>query len=271
MKPDEPTGAETSSQEPTMTRADFLTATGKSIVLIGLGAAGYASWNNLTSRLAKRKMTPVRGYPSSPWYSMAIDLTACIGCGRCVNACCTENDVPPDHFRTWIERYVVKNDGTVLIDCPDGGREGFPNDIPEDDVAKAFFMPKLCNHCDDSPCIQVCPVGATFRSDEGVVLIDYDYCIGCRYCIQACPYGSRFWNPKKRTADKCTLCYHRIKKGQVPACVEVCPVHARIFGDLTDPESPISKFCRENPVMPLKPHLKTGAKVVYKGLSKEVV
>ncbi|MBS1718004.1 MAG: 4Fe-4S dicluster domain-containing protein [Armatimonadetes bacterium] len=203
---------------------------------------------------------------------MAVDLTTCIGCGKCVDACCTENDVPPEHFRTWVERYVVKKDGSVVIDSPDGGRDGFTDASDSDsDVEKAFFVPKLCNHCDDSPCIQVCPVGATFRTEEGVVLVDYDYCVGCRYCIQACPYGSRFWNEKKKTADKCTLCYHRIKKGQQPACVSVCPVNARIFGDLTDPESPLSKFIKSNPVMTLKPHLKTGAKVVYKGLSKEVV
>ena len=108
-------------------------------------------------------------------------------------------------------------------------------------------------------------------TEEGVVLVDYDYCIGCGYCIQACPYGSRFWNPKRKTADKCTLCYHRIKKGKLPACVEVCPVEARIFGDLSDHESPISKFNRENAMMAIKPNLKTGAKVLYKGLTKEVV
>ncbi|MDR3691412.1 MAG: 4Fe-4S dicluster domain-containing protein [Fimbriimonas sp.] len=269
-KEDQPTETSPSADQG-MTRADFLTATGKSVVLLMAGAAGYASWNSLTSRLAQRKLTPIRGYPSSPWYSMAVDITACIGCGKCVDACCAENDVPAEHFRTWVERYIVKKDGEVVIDSPNGGKDGFTDTVPEDQISKAFFMPKLCNHCDESPCIQVCPVGATFLSPEGVVLIDYEYCIGCGYCIQACPYGSRFWNPNKHTADKCTLCYHRITKGQLPACVEVCPVKARIFGNLADPDSPISKFCRENPVMTLKPQLRTGAKVVYKGLSKEVV
>ncbi len=265
MTPEEKPG------ENTMTRTDFLASAAKSAVLIGLGAGGYASFNSLTSKLAKRKLTPVRGYPNSTWYSMAIDITTCIGCGKCVEACCTENDVPPEHFRTWVERYVVKNNGEVLIDSPEGGKNGFPDDIPESDIAKSFFMPKMCNHCDESPCIQVCPVGATFLSPEGVVLVDYEYCIGCCYCIQSCPYGSRFWNPKRHTADKCTLCYHRITKGKLPACVEVCPVKARIFGNLADPNSEISKFCRDNAVMTLKPHLKTGAKVFYKGLTKEAV
>jgi tetrathionate reductase subunit B len=260
-----------SEEKQEMTRGEFLRGTGRTILLIGAGAAGYASWSSLTSRLTGPKPKGVRGYPNSPWYSMAIDIDACIGCGHCVAACSKENDVPKEHFRTWIERYIVKEDNSVLISSPNGGMDGFPNDVPEDQVAKGFFVPKLCNHCDESPCIQVCPVGATFRSEEGVVLVDYDWCVGCRYCIQACPYGSRFWNEEKRTADKCTLCYHRIKKGLKPACVEVCPVKARVFGDLTDPKSEISKFCRDNDVMTLKPNLKTGAKVVYKGLSKEVV
>ncbi len=165
----------------------------------------------------------------------------------------------------------MKEDGSVTITSPQGGINGFGDDIDAADVVRSYFVPKLCNHCDDSPCTQVCPVGATFETKEGAVVIDYDWCIGCRYCIQACPYGSRFWNPVKNTADKCTLCYHRIKKGLLPACVEVCPTGARIFGDLSDDESPVSKFTRENATMVMKPHLKTGAKVAYKGLSKEVV
>ena len=241
-----------------MTRSEFLRGAGRTILVVGAGAAGYASWSNLTSRLTLPKRKGAHGYPGSPWYSMAIDIEACIGCGHCVEACSKENKVPEGHFRTWIERYIVKNDGTVLISSPNGGMDSFPDDVPDDQIARAFFVPKLCNHCDDSPCTQVCPVGATFRTDEGVVLVDYNWCVGCRYCIQACPYGSRFWNEERRTADKCTLCYHRITKGEQPACVDVCPVKARVFGDLTDPKSPISKFCKENAVMTLKPHLKTG-------------
>jgi len=254
-----------------VTRSEFLTALGKGAVFVTMAAGGYASWTRLTGNIARPRATNASGYPGSPWYAMSIDIEKCIGCGLCVEACAKENNVPDGHYRTWIERYVVKDDGTVQISSPNGGMNGFENDVPEDGVQKSFFVPKLCNHCTDSPCTQVCPVGATFMTDDGVVLVDYDYCIGCGYCIQACPYGSRFWNPEKKTADKCTLCYHRIKKGKLPACVEVCPVEARIFGDLSDEESPISKFNRENAMMAIKPHLKTGAKVLYKGLSKEVV
>lgn len=252
-----------------VTRLQFLRQAGKSALLIGTGAAGYAAWTKATTALVRKN--PQGTDKSGHKYSMAIDIEKCIGCGKCVEACSKENNVPADHFRTWIERYVVKTDGTVLISSPDGGINGFQNDIPDKDIEKAFFVPKLCNHCEDSPCTQVCPVGATFKTDDGVVVIDYDWCVGCRYCIQACPYGSRFWNPIRNTADKCTLCYHRISKGLVPACVEVCPVGARVFGDLNDPESPISKFKKDNAVMTLKPNLKTGAKVLYKGLTEEVV
>ncbi|RIK01573.1 MAG: 4Fe-4S ferredoxin [Armatimonadetes bacterium] len=253
-----------------VSRAEFLKGVGRSAVLIGLGAAGYATWNRVTSKLARERELTKR--PSQgPWYAMAVDIEKCIGCGRCVVACSKENNGPEGHFRTWIERYVITKDGRVLISSPNGGMDGFSDDMPESDIERAFFVPKLCNHCETSPCTQVCPVGATFLTDDGVVLVDYEWCVGCRYCIQACPYGSRFWNRTKRTADKCTMCFHRIQKGLQPACVEVCPTGARIFGDTNDPESPISVFMRENATMTLKPHLRTGAKLAYKGLSKEVV
>ena len=93
--------------------------------------------------------------------------------------------------------------------------------------------------------MQVCPTGATFKTEDGVVVIDHTYCIGCQYCVQACPYGARFFNAELEVTDKCTWCYHRITKGLLPACVEVCPVGARIFGDRNDKESPISQFIAE--------------------------
>jgi tetrathionate reductase subunit B len=260
-----------SQQPPKVSRLQFLKQAGQSAVLLGAGAAGYALWTKATSAIVSPKPAGGKGDGKSPYYSMGIDIEKCIGCGKCVEACAAENNVPPEHFRTWIEQYTVDKDGQVSISSPEGGINGFPDAEPGANYEKAFFVPKLCNHCEDSPCTQVCPVGATFKTDEGVVVIDYDWCVGCRYCIQACPYGSRFWNPVKHTADKCTLCYHRIKKGMQPACVEVCPVGARVFGDLNDPESPISKFKRENAVMTLKPHLRTGAKIVYKGLTQEVI
>ncbi len=204
-------------------------------------------------------------------YAMGIDPSRCIGCGRCAEACKIENDVPrePYYFRTWIERYVVQTDGQVVVTSPNGGLSGFPP-VQETGILRTFFVPKLCNQCSNPPCAQVCPVGATFATPDGVVLVDDSYCIGCRYCIQACPYGARFLHPSKRTAEKCTFCYHRLVKGLVPACVEVCPTQTRVFGDLKEQASPLARFMRFNQIQVLKAHLNTEPKVYYANLDGEV-
>lgn len=209
---------------------------------------------------------------SGHYYAMGVDVDRCIGCGRCVEACKTENDVPrePFYFRTWVERYVVAVDGETVVDSPNGGIAGFPPPVGEKGMLRTFFVPKLCNQCANPPCVQVCPVGATFSTEDGVVLVDKDYCIGCRYCIQACPYGARYLDPRTRTADKCTFCYHRVAKGLLPACVEVCPTGARAFGDLRQRSSPLARFTRMNKVQVLKPHLNTEPKVYYANLDGEV-
>jgi Fe-S-cluster-containing dehydrogenase component len=213
------------------------------------------------------------GYdPTAHYYGMGVDISRCIGCGRCVAACAAENDVPTDghHFRTWVERYVIRDSGEADVDSPKGGFEGFPERAGERDVLRTFFVPKLCNHCANPPCVQVCPVGATFATEDGVVLVDESYCIGCRYCIQACPYGARFLHPTKRVAQKCTFCYHRLVQGLLPACVEVCPTGARIFGEVHRRSTPLGRFMRFNEIQVLKPHLNTKPKVFYANLDGEV-
>jgi Fe-S-cluster-containing dehydrogenase component len=204
------------------------------------------------------------------WWGMLIDITKCIGCGNCVRSCKTENNVPDGYFRTWVERYHVDDFHmeSPEVDSPDGAINGFPQSTKQG--GKNFFVPKMCNHCVDSPCTQVCPVGATFDSPDGVVLIDEKYCLGCRYCIQACPYGCRFFHPQKKTADKCTLCYHRITKGLTTACCENCPTGARQLADLKNPNDPIHEFLKTHSVQVLKPHLATGAKLYYNGLDGSV-
>ncbi len=210
--------------------------------------------------------------PTGHFYGLGIDVDKCIGCARCVAACKTENDVPAEahYFNTWIERYVIRTDGSVQVDSPNGGLDGFPEIEDEASVLRTFFVPKLCNHCANPPCVQVCPVGATFSTKDGVVLVDEDYCLGCRYCIQACPYGARWFHPVKRVAAKCTLCYHRVVEGKLPACVEVCPTGARIFGEVEDRSTPLSRFMRWNDIQVLKPHLNTEPKVYYANLNGEV-
>ena len=205
-------------------------------------------------------------------YAMGVQIEKCIGCGKCVEACKIENDVPmePYYFRTWVERYIIYTDGEVSVDSPNGGIEGFPPVDDDKQILRTFFVPKLCNHCENPPCVQVCPVGATFKSQDGVVLVDEDYCIGCRYCIQACPYGARFLDPRTHTADKCTFCYHRITKGLLPACVEICPTQARIFGELDKLSTPLNRMMRQSNIQVLKAHMNTEPKVFYSDLDGEV-
>ena len=207
-----------------------------------------------------------------PWWGIGIDIHKCIGCGLCARGCKMENDVPdePFYFRTWVEQYTILNNGEVKIESPNGGIDGFKSSVPEEEIFKTFFVPKMCNQCSKSPCTQVCPVGATFESPDGVALVDEKYCIGCAYCVQACPYGCRYLHPEKKVADKCTLCYHRLKIGLAPACMEVCPTKARIFGNLRDRDSEIVNFLRQNDYQVLKPHLNTGSKLFYNGLTAEI-
>lgn len=240
----------------------------KSALTIAGAAAGYA-W------LKSSQVLVYAAEPEDqtlPWYGIVIDIDKCIGCGNCSKACKNENDVPkePFFFRTWVEQYTVKNDGSVNIISPNGGIDGFDQQASDEEIFKSFFVPKMCNHCSKSPCVQVCPVGATYDSPEGVVLVDEKYCIGCRYCVQACPYGCRFIHPVKKVANKCTLCYHRLKKGLDPACMEVCPTGARMYGNLRDKESKIVKFLKEHTTQVLRPNLNTGSKLYYNELRSEV-
>jgi Fe-S-cluster-containing dehydrogenase component len=202
------------------------------------------------------------------WWGMLIDIEKCIGCGNCVRGCSKENSVPSGYFRTWVERYQVEEGKQPVVESPDGAMNGFAP-LTRDDI-KAFFVPKLCNQCADSPCVQVCPVGATFVSPDGVVLVDQEYCLGCRYCVQACPYGCRYLHPETRTVDKCTLCYHRITQGLTTACCENCPTGARQLVDFKNPKDPVHEFLRKNMVEVLKPYMATKAKVYYKNLDGSV-
>jgi Fe-S-cluster-containing dehydrogenase component len=247
-----------------MTRRDMLIKSTKAILLTGAAAT---AWEYV---LAGNAEAAPNYKATEHWWAMIIDIDKCIGCGNCVRACAVENKVPEGYFRTWVERYHIADwpSENPQVDSPNGGKDGFPDNLPPG--GKSFFVPKMCNHCADSPCTQVCPVGATFISPDGVVLVDEKYCLGCRYCVQACPYGCRFIDPVKNVAQKCTLCYHRITKGLTTACCENCPTGARVLADLKNPRDPVHEFLRTHSVQVLKPHMATGAKAFYKGLDGSV-
>lgn len=206
-------------------------------------------------------------------FAFVIDINSCIGCGSCCVADKAEFQVPDGNYRTWVERYLIDDQDKVFVDSPNGGLDGFrtartnfPNPVRD-----TFFVSKLCNMCETPSCVQVCPVGATFRSEDGFVLVDEKRCVGCSYCVQACPYSVRFINPERKTAEKCTWCYHRVQKGMQPACVDACPVKARKFGDLNDKQSEVYKLLHEPQVISvLKPDMGNRPSLYYTGLRREV-
>ena len=197
-----------------------------------------------------------RGVPGKKRYAMVIDLRRCIGCDACMVACKAEFDVPLGVFRTWVPYKVV---GT------------YPN-------VRKQFLPRLCNHCDDPPCVRACPVEATFKvEDGGFVLQRYERCIGCKACMASCPYNARFMLPKQRTyteitsvVDKCTFCHHRVTQGLEPACVQTCIGRARVFGDINDPKSEVSYLVANMPTQVLRPEEGTKPHVFYIGADRNL-
>ncbi len=212
------------------------------------------------------------GSPRHPHWGMVIDLNKCIGCEYCVYACQATNDVPDDM------RWNIH-----LVDQTPTGQ--------------TFHVTRPCLHCQHAPCVSVCPVTATYYREDGLVMMDYNKCIGCRYCQAACPYGARVFNwtergdtPNERipawgtpevarrprgVVEKCTFCVHRIDAGYArghtpgidpdatPACVNICPVQARTFGDLNNPDSAVARIIATTPTFRLREDLGTDASVYY--------
>ena len=164
-------------------------------------------------------------------YAMTVDTRRCVGCNACVLACKSENALPEHGFRDWI---VTETNGTF----PDLHQE---------------IRSERCNHCKNAPCVSACPTGASHVSDGGAVIVDRDRCTGCKACIAACPYGARYVDPEDGFVDECTFCLHRVRRGEQPACAEVCPTRSLTFGDLNDRRSEVARRLASRKSKTLKP------------------
>ena len=216
-------------------------------------------------------------------FGYGLDIGRCIGCRRCVYACVKENNQSRDPEIHWIRVLEFERDRVTRgFDLEDGNPYYDHEQAPAEGKV---YLPVSCMQCEDSPCTNVCPTGATWTEPDGIVVIDYDWCIGCRYCMASCPYGARHFNwtaPKLPAEDlnpnihllgnrprpagvveKCTFCIQRVREGRYPACHEACPVGARKFGNLLDPESEIRVLLRTKRTFVLKSELGTRPKFFY--------
>ena len=211
-------------------------------------------------------------------FGYALNLSICVGCRRCVQACHEENNHDRAGYGSFI-RVIEMDNGTFDLE---NGNSTYDHPVP---APGKFYMPVQCHQCDNPPCTKVCPVEATWKEPDGLVVVDYDWCIGCRYCEAACPYHARRFNwqePEIPAEDinpdqgllsnrirpvgameKCHFCLHRTRKGLLPACLEACPTGSRVFGNLIDPDSEIRWVLENKRVFVLKEELNTLPRFFY--------
>jgi len=217
-------------------------------------------------------------------FGYGLDISRCIGCRRCVYGCVKENNQSRDPQIHWISVLGFEKGEKWVNNFEESTKYYNPHVVPEEGH---FYMPVQCQQCENPPCVKVCPTKATWKERDGITVIDYNWCIGCRYCMAACPYGARRFNwatprikkkelntdvhylgnrPRpKGVVEKCTFCIQRTreKPGKYPECVEICPVGARKFGNLLDPESEIRYCIDHKRVFRLKEDLNTFPKFFY--------
>lgn len=211
-------------------------------------------------------------------FGYALNLSICIGCRKCAQACHKENNHDRPSGNSYIRVFELQN-GTNNFET---GTVDYTHPVPQ---SGKYYMPVQCQQCDRPPCVNVCPVDATWKETDGIVVIDYNWCIGCRYCEAACPYHARRFNWTKPQVpadeitpvqaylsnrirpqgvmEKCTFCLHRTRNGRLPACLEACPTGARVFGNLLDPESEIRWILANKRVFVLKEELGTKPSFFY--------
>lgn len=214
------------------------------------------------------------------YFAYGLDISRCIGCRRCVYGCVEENNLSHDPQVHWIQ--VLEMQKEKGVDFMHSDLYYDHETVPHDGH---FYLPVACQQCENPPCVKTCPVKATWKERDGMVVVDYNWCIGCRCCMAACPYGARHFNwgkPRipaqdiktdvhylgnrpqyKGMVGKCTFCIQRVRQGLYPKCVEVCPVGARKFGNLLDPDSEIRYILRHKRVLILKEALNTRPKFYY--------
>ncbi|MFO0675325.1 MAG: 4Fe-4S dicluster domain-containing protein [Polyangiaceae bacterium] len=226
-----------------------------------------------------RKVT-ISDYPplAGVEYGYALNLSRCIGCRKCAEACHVENNHDRATNNSYI-RVLEMEQGSFDLEK---GSAVYDHAVPADGK---YYMPVQCHQCDDAPCVKVCPVQATWKEKDGIVVVDYNWCIGCRYCEAACPYHARRFNwtapqiaPEEINPDqgylsnrvrpqgvveKCTFCLHRTRQGKLPACLEACPTGSRVFGNLLDPNSDIRWVLDNKRVFVLKEELGTRPRFFY--------
>jgi Fe-S-cluster-containing dehydrogenase component len=211
-------------------------------------------------------------------FGYALNLSVCTGCRKCAEACHHENN----HDRATNNSYIrvfEMNKGSLDMEHGDAS---YNHPVP---APGKFYMPVQCLQCDNPPCVDVCPVKATWKEEDGIIVVDYNWCIGCRYCEAACPYHARRFNWKKPeipaaevnpnqsylanrirpagVVEKCHFCLHRTREGRLPACLEACPTGARVFGNLLDPDSEIRWVLEHKRVYILKEDLGTRPRFFY--------